>query len=136
MSPKLAIMHGACILAGAVITNLPDELVGDPEIAKPETLAENTMAYRIAHIFFGGLAKAMDPANPNHWEIPAWLEEKEKQAESGGPTGALAGLLLNGLNAAGVPAQLTDLLKGLLEKKPATAPSTSPAALDPALGGK
>ena len=72
---KAQLVAAAAVLAAGVISNLPDQLKSDPEIANPDTQAENTMAYRLCHVFYDGLCRALDPSNPKGWQTADWLKD-------------------------------------------------------------
>jgi hypothetical protein len=122
---KGEIVLAAANLAASVVANLPDELQVDAEIVNDATKAENLMAFRLTHIFYDGLCRALDPANPQRWQTPAWLEQAQV-----GPTGDLAKTILGALGGTGVEA-LQKLVAQMFKTSAPSAPSGPvPSLLD------
>mgnify|MGYP001585792281 CR=1 FL=1 len=65
---KSSLIQAAASLAAGVISNLPDNLPPDPEIANEATKAENLMGFRVAHIFYDGFVRAL--ADDKSWVAP------------------------------------------------------------------
>lgn len=95
---KLGAANVAAILAGAVTTNLPDDLKRSPDISDPNVRAENLMCWELFRIFYHAVVGAMDADN---WpaprgsaagvDLPALLQPLTSQA---GQVGTLATQLL------------------------------------------
>lgn len=67
MDAKLALIIAAAILAGAQVTNLPDELTASDDF-DGSLQAENILAFRLAHTFYDGLLRAYES---DVWKSPS-----------------------------------------------------------------
>jgi hypothetical protein len=104
---KVFCMGVASQLAGAVVSNLPDDLKLDVEIKDANLRAENLMAWELFRIFYHAVSKALD--DEQNWPAPKASLEVARILEA-----AAATLLPGGV--ASLPAALAPLLKELLEK--------------------
>jgi hypothetical protein len=122
---KGEIVLAAANLAASVMANLPDDLPVDAEIVNDSTKAENLMAFRLTHVFYDGLCRALDPANPQRWQTPAWLEK-----ETVGPGGDLAKTILGALGGTGVEALQKLVAQMFKTSAPASPGGPVPSLLD------
>lgn len=64
---KIGVANIAAILAGAQMTNLPDDLKTSPDISDPDLRAENLMGWELFRLYYHAVVGAMDADN---WPTP------------------------------------------------------------------
>ena len=87
---------GGCMLAAGIISNRPDLLKLDPDLADPTTQSEDTMGHRIAHAQTDALLRAFD--RKTGWQRPSWSATPTPPAPA---TGGLPGVVGQVLGAVG-----------------------------------
>lgn len=75
---KSLIVNAAATMTAGVVSNLPDDLKADAEIANDETKVENTMSARVHHVFVGYLSRFMDPKSGVEWAD--WLKDLDAKS--------------------------------------------------------
>lgn len=126
MQAKIEVMKIAAIMAGAVISNLPDTLTLDKDIKAEDIRAEDLMEWEVFRIFYHAIIGVLTDTTGS-WPDPP--------AEAAGPVAglltnptALQGLL-SGLLTGPTAGPLVGILKGLLGALPATSsPLPNPGA--------
>ena len=100
---KAILMNAASAMAAGVISNLPDTLKLDVDVKDSETQAENLMAFRVCHVFYDGLIRALDVKAG--WATP--------QVDTGATTVEAGPGLLSMAANLGLPDVLKQLIKAI-----------------------
>ena len=115
---KSRLVLAGSVLAAGVMSRVQGSLPLDPQIVSDQTQALNTEEYQLAQIFSKGLANALDPTNPNRWDLGVWVEKLDQgnPTAPGGPLFQLAQLALGGVQSGSLQSTIQQLLAGVLAK--------------------
>jgi hypothetical protein len=113
---KVFCMNVAAQLAGAVVSNLPDDLKPDVEIKDPNLRAEILMAWELFRIFYHAASKAID--DEQNWPAPKGAVDLAAMLQA-----AATSLLPQGLSS------VAPVIRDLLDKL--RAPASPPAGTLP-----